>query len=83
MELEASINRQNLAPLGDTRFDQGGERPVLSRMEHSVRERGNCVGAWLNLVERAVRDRKVAGSNPVAQTNRSWSIPATLARELA
>jgi hypothetical protein len=27
------------------------------------------VGAWLSLVERPVRDRKVAGSNPVAPTN--------------
>ena len=26
-------------------------------------------GAWLSLVERPVRDRKVAGSNPVAPTN--------------
>ena len=26
------------------------------------------VGAWLSLVERPVRDRKVAGSNPVAPT---------------
>jgi len=50
MEVEASVDRQNLTPLGDTRFDEGGERPVLSRMEHSV------------------RDRNVAGSNPVAPT---------------
>ena len=27
-----------------------------------------CVGAWLSLVERTVRDREVAGSNPVAPT---------------
>ncbi len=26
------------------------------------------VGAWLSLVERTVRDREVAGSNPVAPT---------------
>jgi hypothetical protein len=36
--VEASVKRQNLTPLGDTRFDEGGERPVLSPMDHSVRE---------------------------------------------
>ena len=35
------------------------------------------VGAWLSLVERSVRDREVAGSNPVAPTNKFRSIPET------
>jgi hypothetical protein len=30
------------------------------------------VGAWLSLVERPVRDRKVAGSNPVAPITFPW-----------
>ena len=29
---------------------------------------GGVIGAWLSLVERSVRDREVAGSNPVAPT---------------
>ena len=28
------------------------------------------IGAWLSLVERSVRDREVAGSNPVIPTKR-------------
>jgi hypothetical protein len=35
------------------------------------------VGAWLSLVERSVRDREVAGSNPVAPTTSHRSIPGT------
>ncbi len=30
--------------------------------------RGSLLGAWLSLVERSVRDREAAGSNPVAPT---------------
>ena len=54
----------------------------ISSPAHSVRDRRACedrerptreqeIGAWLSLVERPVRDRKVAGSNPVAPTNPS------------
>ena len=32
--------------------------------------RVSCFGAWLSLVERPVRDREVAGSNPVAPIDR-------------
>jgi hypothetical protein len=46
-----------------TRF--GNEEPSGLKDEH-VEARD--VGAWLSLVERPVRDRKVAGSNPVAPT---------------
>src|SRR5687768_14897841 len=37
----------------------------------------NFVGAWLSLVEHSVRDRGVAGSNPVAPTiifQQSWAV---------
>ena len=33
------------------------------------------VGAWLSLVERSVRDREVAGSNPVAPTTSLLRFP--------
>ena len=33
-------------------------------------QQGELIGAWLSLVERPVRDREVAGSNPVAPTRR-------------
>src|SRR5689334_17383919 len=35
------------------------------------------VGAWLSLVEHSVRDRGVGGSNPLAPTKTSRSIPVT------
>ena len=41
----------------------GTEEPSAPRIEAIY---GQNVGAWLSLVERPVRDRKVAGSNPVA-----------------
>jgi hypothetical protein len=46
-----------------TRF--GNEEP--SGLKTELVE-AQYVGAWLSLVERPVRDRKVAGSNPVAPT---------------
>jgi hypothetical protein len=45
----------------------GTEEPSAPRIEAIY---GQNVGAWLSLVERPVRDRKVAGSNPVAPTKR-------------
>jgi hypothetical protein len=48
-----------------TRF--GSEEPSGPRLNPSRR----YVGVWLSLVERPVRDRKVAGSNPVAPTIKS------------
>src|SRR6187200_1495352 len=35
------------------------------------------VGAWLSLVERSVRDREAAGSNPVAPTISLLPFPST------
>ena len=48
---------------GSTRF--GNEEPSGLKTEPVEAQ---YVGAWLSLVERPVRDRKVAGSNPVAPT---------------
>ena len=49
----------------------GNEEPSGLKTE---RVEAQYVGAWLSLVERPVRDRKVAGSNPVAPTKTNWSI---------
>src|SRR4026208_576340 len=38
---------------------------------------GCSVGAWLSLVERSVRDREAAGSNPVAPTISLLPFPST------
>ena len=40
----------------------------------------HSVGAWLSLVERTVRDREVAGSNPVAPTIFFLGTPITWLR---
>ena len=37
-----------------------------------------CVGVWLSLVEHTVRDRGVAGSNPVTPTIFSFLLFASL-----
>jgi hypothetical protein len=48
---------RNEFPNAPSVWEKGARR---SKFEHKN------VGAWLSLVERPVRDRKVAGSNPVA-----------------
>ena len=48
-----------------------------------VRYAGLFVGAWLSLVERSVRDREAAGSNPVAPTNPLLPFPPTFCRYIA
>lgn len=43
---------------------ESGSSYIIAHVDaRTVRE---VIGAWLSLVERPVRDREVAGSNPVA-----------------
>ena len=45
-------------------------RDILMTLEISrpMRYNNHCVGMWLSLVERLVRDQEAAGSNPVIPT---------------
>ncbi len=45
---------------------------IIYFAERSAESVQQNIGAWLSLVERPVRDREVAGSNPVAPTKRDF-----------